>query len=39
MLPRIIDLSDGELSLEEHGSRFRSAWPVGRKQRDLAEIP
>jgi hypothetical protein len=29
----------GALRLEEHGSRFRSAWPVGRKQPDLAEIP
>jgi hypothetical protein len=39
MLQRIIDLSDGELPLEERGSRFWSAWPVGRKQRELAEIP
>jgi hypothetical protein len=39
MLQRIVDLSDCELSLEERGSRFESAWPVGRKQRDLAEIP
>jgi hypothetical protein len=39
MLQRIVDLSDCELSLEERSSRFESAWPVGRKQRDLAEIP